>query len=169
MQIELKHFMRLAERAYKYTLQRWPDIYGVYVEKDDLINQCYATGNWAKYLHDSETTIVYVMMGDMIQYLVKQTKQRRWKTPKIFKSIEEVDAELITQRVDSPIDIMIHIEDVNILLYTLRSDSKLIILMHYLQNYNQREIGEMYGCTPQRIQQRVSRVKEHLQKLAVCA
>lgn len=91
----ISKFFRLANKAYKQVVCNSIYCYGHYAEKDDLIDECWATQHWLGYLEYPDFYIVRIMRWDMIQYITRQIPKCNRK---IFHQLDIMDVNLTIRK-----------------------------------------------------------------------
>lgn len=157
----LDRFFNCANLAY---FLMW-NSYGFYndtmYDKEELINVCWETGHWLRYLDKSDYYIAWKMRHDMVQYMRNQLFGRFHKVKKFrLFSLNSIDlnnfvvhcdvrwAELI----DEYLAKVSRIESVRL---------KIIFILKHLGKLTDKEIAKRFNCTHQNI-------SHHLRKMEGC-
>jgi len=147
-------FFSLAEKAFRW-MRRSYKYNDTMFDKDELINVCWLTGHWRRYLDKTDCWITSVMKYDMIQYLRKKSRPPRRGT---------------VDRISEPLEDLIQRDLIRDLLFGLKKINRMMLLLHCLCDYTYKEIAEIFGTDERAVYWILKRSKEHIRESGkICA
>jgi len=153
---KIEQFFRYADYAFNLMKRSYP-YNATFYDRDELINVCWLTGHWLRYIDRSDYWISTIMKFDMMQYMNagrfgREHKKKHFQMTRIdgnFNiSVDYLDSE---EMVDDCLSMFGKIENPRI---------RVMAILNILAGFTTIEIAERFGCTQQNISHHLNRIGE---------
>jgi len=150
----IERFFRYADYAFNLMKRVYP-YNETFYDRDELVNVCWLTGHWLRYLDRSDYWISTVMKFDMMQYMNagrfgREHKKKHFQLTPIDGNFDiAIEYPDIEETIDDCLDIFARIENPGI---------RVMAILNILAGLTTVEIAERFGCTQQNVSYHLNRI-----------